>query len=99
MDILEDLRNADRKGVCPPQNWTTRAADEIERLRNALHVFMGDEKYEKFLNEHDPTKLVTIRQENGHLFRCVCGCNVFYHPSNDNTLYKCNACQTLYSGV
>lgn len=33
-DILQDLRDADRRGISPPQNWTTRAADEIERLRN-----------------------------------------------------------------
>ena len=32
-DILEDLRRADARGVAPPQNWTTRAADEIARLR------------------------------------------------------------------
>lgn len=36
-DILHDLREADRRGVCPPQNWTTRAADEIERLRAELN--------------------------------------------------------------
>ena len=36
MSILDDLRNADRKGVGPPQNWTTRAADEIEKLQYAL---------------------------------------------------------------
>jgi len=34
--ILEDLRDADRRGVNPPQNWTTRAADEIERLRKEI---------------------------------------------------------------
>ena len=32
-DILADLRNADMRGVSPPQNWTTRAADEIAVLR------------------------------------------------------------------
>lgn len=31
-DILSELRDADARGVAPPQNWTTRAADEIERL-------------------------------------------------------------------
>lgn len=33
MDILTDLRDADARGVYPPQNWTTRAANEIEQLR------------------------------------------------------------------
>ena len=32
-DILSDLRNANKAGIAPPQNWTTRAADEIARLR------------------------------------------------------------------
>lgn len=36
MDIWEELRLADARGVAPPQNWTTRAADEIERLRGLL---------------------------------------------------------------
>lgn len=36
MDILERLRDADKRGVAPPQNWTTEAADEIERLREVL---------------------------------------------------------------
>lgn len=35
-DILRDLLEADARGVCPPQNWTSRAADEITRLRAAL---------------------------------------------------------------
>lgn len=35
-DILQDLRDADRKGVCPPQNWTTRAINEIERLKKVI---------------------------------------------------------------
>lgn len=35
-DILHDLQEADRRGVNPPQNWTTRASNEIERLRNVL---------------------------------------------------------------
>ena len=35
-DILSDLRRADADGVFPPQNWTTRAADEISRLRTEL---------------------------------------------------------------
>ena len=35
-DILHDLRLCDLRGVVPPQDWTTRAADEIERLRAAL---------------------------------------------------------------
>ena len=41
MSIVDELRDADRRGVCPPQNWTTRAADEIETLRNCLK-FMVD---------------------------------------------------------
>lgn len=36
MDILIDLRNADAAGIAPPQSWTTRAADEIQRLRARL---------------------------------------------------------------
>lgn len=36
--ILADLRRANAMGVAPPQNWTTLAADEIERLRAALKV-------------------------------------------------------------
>jgi hypothetical protein len=36
MSILDDLRNADKKGLNPPQNWTTRAADDIEKLQYAL---------------------------------------------------------------
>jgi hypothetical protein len=32
-DIVERKRDADRRGVAPPQSWTTDAADEIERLR------------------------------------------------------------------
>lgn len=32
-DIVERLRDADRRGVAPPQAWTTDAAYEIERLR------------------------------------------------------------------
>lgn len=39
MDILEALNDAHARGVAPPQNWVSRAADEIERLRAALqHV-------------------------------------------------------------
>ena len=36
MSILDDLRDADSGGVNPPQNWTTRAADKIEKLQYAL---------------------------------------------------------------
>ena len=36
MNIKEDLMNADRKGLNPPQNWTTRAVDRIELLEKAL---------------------------------------------------------------
>lgn len=31
--IEHELRTADARGVSPPQNWTTRAADEIAALR------------------------------------------------------------------
>ena len=41
MSIVDELRDADRRGVCPPQNWTMRAAVEIEALRNCLK-FMVD---------------------------------------------------------
>jgi hypothetical protein len=34
--ILDDLLSADTRGVCPPQNWTTRAAEEIAQLQSAL---------------------------------------------------------------
>lgn len=30
-EMAKLLRDADARGVSPPQNWTTRAADEIER--------------------------------------------------------------------
>ena len=45
MDILEALHDAQRRGVAPPQNWVSRAADEIERLtreRDALRAFAQD---------------------------------------------------------
>lgn len=36
-DIYKQLRNADMQGVAPPQNWTTAAADEIQRLNGYLN--------------------------------------------------------------
>ena len=36
VDIYKRLRNVDFKGLAPPQNWTTLAADEIQRLRTQL---------------------------------------------------------------
>ena len=36
-DIYMQLRTADMQGLAPPQNWTTAAADEIQRLRSRLH--------------------------------------------------------------
>jgi hypothetical protein len=36
MEILEALIDAQARGVAPPQNWTTRASDEIARLRYVL---------------------------------------------------------------
>ena len=35
-DLTQRLRDADRRGVAPPQNWTTLAADEIDALRTTL---------------------------------------------------------------
>jgi hypothetical protein len=32
MNLVERLRDADRRGVAPPQNWTTACADRIEAL-------------------------------------------------------------------
>jgi hypothetical protein len=40
-DIAADLRRSNARGVVPPPNWTTRAADEIVRLREALHLIAG----------------------------------------------------------
>lgn len=34
--IYRRLRDADARGLAPPQNWTTLAADEIQRLNNRL---------------------------------------------------------------
>lgn len=34
MKLEDELRIADARGVAPPQNWTTRAADELAALRN-----------------------------------------------------------------
>lgn len=42
-NILNDLREADKRGVAPPQNWTTRAADRIEKLEKALRYVLEDE--------------------------------------------------------
>jgi hypothetical protein len=36
-------------------------------------------------------------QIEGKSFRCECGCNVFRKELN-GTLYKCNACGSLYNG-
>jgi len=36
-DIYIQLRSADMQGLAPPQNWTTAAADEIQRLRSRLN--------------------------------------------------------------
>jgi len=36
VDIYNRLRDVDFKGLAPPQNWTTLAADEIQRLRTQL---------------------------------------------------------------
>lgn len=33
MNVERQLRDADARGVAPPQDWTTRAADELEALR------------------------------------------------------------------
>lgn len=33
MKLEDELRIADVRGVAPPQNWTTRAADELAALR------------------------------------------------------------------
>lgn len=34
-----------------------------------------------------------------HLFRCLCGCNVFHKPdSTDTNLYQCNLCGKQYEG-
>lgn len=30
--LVEELKEANRRGVCPPQNWTHRAIEEIENL-------------------------------------------------------------------
>jgi len=29
-------------------------------------------------------------------FRCLCGCNVFHHPKNNEDEYECNACKIIY---
>lgn len=34
MKLEDELRIADVRGVAPPQNWTTRAADELAALRD-----------------------------------------------------------------
>lgn len=31
-DIIDELKKANEKGLNPPQNWTHRAIDEIEKL-------------------------------------------------------------------
>jgi len=36
MSILESLQDADKRGVSPPQNWTTEAVNEIKALRAEL---------------------------------------------------------------
>jgi len=38
-DLIERLRDADGRGVSPPQSWTTDAADEIDRLRRELAAY------------------------------------------------------------
>lgn len=43
-NILKELRDADAKGICPPQNWTTRAADKIESLQAALSAAEEENK-------------------------------------------------------
>ena len=48
-DIVAALRYADVMGVCPPQNWTTRAANELELCRNRiaeLENIIGNSSYQ-----------------------------------------------------
>jgi hypothetical protein len=45
-NILEALRKADAKGLAPPQNWTTRAADEIQRLQDVVTRLGSMEAFE-----------------------------------------------------
>ena len=37
-DIESDLRSAIARGVCPPQDWVSRAADEIADLRKDAYL-------------------------------------------------------------
>lgn len=43
-DIVRDLRIANARGVHPPQDWTHRAIEEIERLRRTLSFADNDVK-------------------------------------------------------
>lgn len=37
-NLVDELRRANVRGVAPPQNWTHRAIDEIERLTRLLNA-------------------------------------------------------------
>uniref|UniRef100_A0A6H1ZSE3 Uncharacterized protein n=1 Tax=viral metagenome TaxID=1070528 RepID=A0A6H1ZSE3_9ZZZZ len=59
--ILKDLRDVDRRGVAPPQNWTTRAANEIEDLEARL------KEAEEALN-----KLVRNARDSENIYNYIC---------------------------
>lgn len=54
--ILDDLRRADSRGVAPPQNWTARAADEIDRLMKVIDRLGSVEAFEmsRAIDESNP---------------------------------------------
>ncbi|TAL22510.1 MAG: hypothetical protein EPN94_10980 [Nitrospirae bacterium] len=63
-NILQDLREADRRGLYPPQNWTTRAADEIDRLRELIDRKVIAEVVN--LENITPNSIVIIRGVDGN---------------------------------
>lgn len=61
--LAEELRWADARGVAPPQNWTTRAADELEQLRTALlDLYNGTAEYVYLNNLGDPHNTTPMRR-------------------------------------
>jgi len=61
-DILKDLFDADSQGISPPQNWTTRAAEEIRKLRVDAKA-IGEELAETRLTILDKDRLIIAERD------------------------------------
>lgn len=53
-ELTKELRKANREGLCPPQNWTSRAINEIEALERKIDlVKIGYGELQKSSSSYD----------------------------------------------